>query len=77
MEAVQRLTGMHPHKIKGKWIYPHSADILAAVHLKQIEYYIHPEAPPYRPQHNPGPQRSEGVQGGKEAPRHSTPFVLG
>ena len=38
---------------------------------------LHPEAPAHRPQHDPGPQRSEGVHGGGEAPRHPNLFVLG
>ena len=29
VEAARRLTGMHPRKVKGEWIYPHSADVLA------------------------------------------------
>ena len=40
MEAAWRLTGMRPRKVKGKWVYPHSADVLAATHLQTIEYYI-------------------------------------
>ena len=40
MEAARRLTGMRPRKVKGEWIYPHSADVLAAAHLQPIEYYL-------------------------------------
>ena len=40
MEAVRRLTGMRPRKVKGEWVYPHSADVLAAAHLQAIEYYL-------------------------------------
>ena len=40
VEASRRLTGMRPRKIKGKWVYPHSADVLAAAHLWIIKYYI-------------------------------------
>ena len=40
MEAVRRLTGMRPRKVKGVWVYPHSADVLAAAHLQPIAYYI-------------------------------------
>ena len=28
IEDVRRLTGIHPQKVKGKWVYPHSADVL-------------------------------------------------
>ena len=31
---------MRPRKVKGEWVYPHSADVLAAAHLQPIEYYI-------------------------------------
>ena len=41
MEAARRLTGMRPREVKGEWVYPHSADVLAAAHLQPIEYYIH------------------------------------
>ena len=40
MEAAWRLTGMRPRKVKGEWIYPHSADVLAAAHLQPIGYYL-------------------------------------
>ena len=40
VEAARRLTGMRPRKVKEKWVYPHSADVLAAAHLQTIEYYI-------------------------------------
>ena len=40
VEAARRLTGMRPRKVKGVWIYPHSADDLAAAHLQLIEFYI-------------------------------------
>ena len=40
MEAARRLTGMRPRKVKGEWVYPHSADVLAAAHLQPIEYYL-------------------------------------
>ena len=31
---------MRPREVKGEWIYPHSADILAATRLQTIEDYI-------------------------------------
>jgi hypothetical protein len=40
VEAARRLTGMRPRKEKGEWVYPHSADVLAAAHLQPIQYYI-------------------------------------
>ena len=40
VETARRLTGMHPRKVKGKWIYQHSTDVLAAAHLQPIKYYI-------------------------------------
>ena len=40
VEAARRLTGMRPRKVKGEWVYPHSADVLAAAHLQPIEYYL-------------------------------------
>ena len=40
VEAARRLTGMCPRKVKGEWVYPHSADVPAAAHLQTIEYYI-------------------------------------
>merc|ERR1711966_220286 len=40
VEAARRLTGMRPRKVKGVWVYPHSADVLAAAHLQPIAYYI-------------------------------------
>ena len=43
MEAARRITGMRPRKVAGKWVYPHSADVLAAAHLQPIAYYIQAE----------------------------------
>ena len=40
VEAAWRLTGMRPRKVKGEWVYPHSADVLTTAHLKTIEHYI-------------------------------------
>ena len=40
VEAARRLTGMCPRKVKCEWVYPHSADVLAATHLRPNEYYI-------------------------------------
>jgi hypothetical protein len=40
VEAARHLTGMVPREEKGEWVYPHSADVLAAAHLQTIEYYI-------------------------------------
>ena len=40
VEAKRRLTGMRPRKVNGEWVYPHSADVMAAAHLQPIEYYL-------------------------------------
>ena len=40
MEASRCITGMHPQKVKGEWVYPHSADVLAAMYSQLFEYYI-------------------------------------
>ena len=40
VEAARRLTGMRPRKVNGDWVYPHTADVLAAAHLQPIAYYI-------------------------------------
>ena len=40
MKAARRLTDMRPRKVKGTWVYPHSAEVLVAVHLQPIGYYI-------------------------------------
>jgi len=40
VEAARRLTGMRPWQVKCVWVYPHSAEVLAAAHLHPIEYYI-------------------------------------
>ena len=40
VEAARRLTGMRPRKVEGKWVYPHSADVLTAAQLQTIENYI-------------------------------------
>ena len=53
-----------PRKVNGKWVYLHSADVLAAAHLSLANQVLHSEAPPHHTQHNPGLRRSEGVQGG-------------
>ena len=39
MEVARRHTGMRPRKVKGEWVYPHSANVLATAHLQPIEYY--------------------------------------
>merc|ERR1711966_551760 len=40
VEAARRLAGMRPRKVKGVWVYPHTADVLAAAHLQPLAYYI-------------------------------------
>ena len=40
VEAARRLTGLRPRKVAGKWVYPHSADVLAAAHLQSVSHYI-------------------------------------
>ena len=37
VEAARRFTGMRPRKVKEEWVYPHSADVLAAAHLQIIQ----------------------------------------
>ena len=64
MEVVRWLTGMSPRKVKGKWVYQHSADVLAEAYLLTTHRVLHPETSPHRTQHYPGLRRSEGVQGG-------------
>ena len=39
VEAARQLTGMMPKRIKGAWVYPKSAGVLAAAWLHSIEYY--------------------------------------
>ena len=36
VEAARRLTGMKPRKVVGKWVYPHSADVLRATGLRPV-----------------------------------------
>lgn len=40
VEAAHRLTKMHPHDIKGEWVYPHSANVLATTYLQPTDYCI-------------------------------------
>jgi hypothetical protein len=40
VEATRRLTGMRPKRIRGAWVYPKSANILAGARLHPISYYI-------------------------------------
>ena len=40
VKVVRHLTGMCPRKVQEVWVYPHSADVLAAAHLQTIDYYI-------------------------------------
>ena len=40
VEAVRRLTGWQPRKVKGVWIYSHSAGVLRAAGVKTLEHYI-------------------------------------
>ena len=36
VEAERRLTGMRPRVVKGKWVYPHSTDVLKAAGLYTV-----------------------------------------
>ena len=38
VEDARRLTGMRLRKVKGKWVYPHSADVLTVARLQPTEY---------------------------------------
>ena len=38
VEDARRLTDMRLRKVKGKWVYPHSADVLTVSHLQPTEY---------------------------------------
>ena len=44
MEAVQRITGKMPCKVRREdeeqWVYPHTADVLAAAGLHPLRHYI-------------------------------------
>ena len=40
MEAARRLTGMRPSKRGETWVYPKSADVLRAAHVRTIGDYI-------------------------------------
>ena len=40
VEATRRLTGMRPTKRGETWVYPHSADVLRAAHLRTIRESI-------------------------------------
>ena len=47
VEAALRLTGMRPRKVQGKWVYPHSTDVLVAAlshpshwHLKLLTEFL-------------------------------------
>ena len=40
VEAARRLTGIRPTKRGETWVYPHSADVLRAAHLRTIRESI-------------------------------------
>ena len=40
VECARRLTGMRPRKVKGKWVYPKSAEVLKKANLKPLRHYI-------------------------------------
>ena len=39
-KVLRRLTGMRLQKVKGEWVYPHSADVLEIAHPQPIKHYI-------------------------------------
>ena len=40
VECARRLTGMRPRKVRGKWVYPKSAEVLKKANLKPLRHYI-------------------------------------
>merc|ERR1711966_106599 len=40
VECARRLTGLRPRKVKGKWVYPKSAEVLKTANLKPLRHYI-------------------------------------
>ena len=40
VECARRLTGMRSRKVKGKWVYPKSAEVLKKANLKPLRHYI-------------------------------------
>ena len=40
VECARRLTGLLPRKMKGKWVYPKSAEVLKKANLKSLRHYI-------------------------------------
>ena len=40
VECARRLTGLRPRKVRGKWVYPKSAEVLKKANLKPLRHYI-------------------------------------
>ena len=40
VECARRLTGLRPRRVKGKWVYPKSAEVLKKANLKPLRHYI-------------------------------------
>ena len=40
VKCARCLTGMRPRKVKGKWVYPKSAEVLKKANLKPLRNYI-------------------------------------
>jgi len=40
VECARRLTGMRPKRVKGKWVYPKTAEVLKKANLKPLRHYI-------------------------------------
>ena len=39
VEYARRLMGMCPKNVKGKWVYPKSAEVLKKINLKLLRHY--------------------------------------
>ena len=39
MECARLLTGLRPKKVKGKWVYPKSAEIFKKANLKPLRHF--------------------------------------
>ena len=75
IECAWRLMGMRPQKVKSKWVYPKSAEVLKKANLKPLRHYIQ------KRRHTvygavPPPPYHGGVQGGGAAERLRPPQVL-
>ena len=76
VECARRLTGMRPRQVKGKRVYPKSAEVPKKSNLKLVRHYIHPEALPHCLRHCIIPPYPGGVQGDGAAKRFLPPHIL-